>query len=135
MNVKLLRKIQKHILAEPKRYDQDRWLLTGKDIDDYVPARQIPACRTVGCIAGWACVLSNKPLARKFEAGDIAKTLLGLDDSQAKKLFSPVYNLFGDPSQWPAKFVDAYQNAKTATGRARVASRRIDHFIKTGGAE
>jgi hypothetical protein len=59
MNVKLLRKIQKHILEEPRRLDMDVVLV--KDID---PAswRDAPPCGTVGCIAGWACALSGKRL-------------------------------------------------------------------------
>lgn len=36
---------------------------------------------------------------------------------------------------WPIKFKTAYSNAKTARGRASVAAKRIDHFIKTNGQE
>jgi hypothetical protein len=120
MNVKLLRRIQKRILKHPDSYDQN--VMISRD-----------ECGTTACIAGWAVLLS--PLDPGF-IGDYASKatlLLGLDDEQAIRLFDVIED--GYCCGWPDKYVRAYLRAKTPRGRARAAMRRIDHFIKTKGAE
>ena len=61
MNVRLLRKVQKHILEEPKRYDQD---IVAK-------ASSEAPCGTACCIAGWAEVLGNSksPAVKRLTTG------------------------------------------------------------------
>lgn len=114
MNVRLLRKIQKHILAEPKSYDQDAWIRE----DD---------CGTVACIGGWASILSgNKDLTAALEISEPSLEVLLAPVPANPRLW---------PRRWPEKFYRGYLAAKTARGRARAAVRRIDHFIKTKGAE
>lgn len=115
MNVKLLRKIQKAILAKPERYDQNETCFPNS------------SCGTKACIGGWV---------QHFTKSADWGTRLGLDEAQLWRLCSgtePKGFVFGH--KWPLKFLDAYKNAKTPAGRARVAVRRIDHFIKTNGAE
>lgn len=134
MNIKLLRKIQKAILKEPRQFDMDRW---------YSFASSVPNCKTTACIAGWAiaCDRKVKPLlaARTFDGefgvnthsitysgkpGDVAAQLLGIDLDQREKLFQV--------GNWPRKYYIAYQRADTYKQRARIAFNRIGHFIKTG---
>jgi hypothetical protein len=129
LNVRLLRRIQKHIMAEPKRYDQNVWI---KEVDPNVDP-YYPPCGTMACIAGWAQILSAQPGSRVIPSHLAASELLGLDVRSSTRLFDSVMDLVDDA--WPRKFSKAYSMAKTARGRAKVAVRRIDHFIKTKGAE
>lgn len=125
MNTRLLRRVQKWIAKEPRSYDQDATL----DRSDESP------CGTVGCIAGWTCALSGKtPQARKRFSYNRARVQLGLTTEQASRLFSYIW-AFSDGGGWPNKFNKAYLDAKTPRARARVAVARIEHFIKTKGAE
>ena len=55
----------------------------------------------------------------------VAQELLGLEYAQSDRLFFVDY--------WPGKF--AYNKAKTKKAKAEIAAKRIEHFIKTGGAE
>ena len=73
MNTRLLRKVQKHILEEPRRLNMDIIL------DDRVSARdpKNPPCGTVGCIAGWAIVLAHGDIGYGLISN--AAELLSLD--------------------------------------------------------
>jgi len=122
MNVKLLRRIQKAISKEPEKYDQDAW------------------CGSECCLAGHAVILSGHAeisndscegvmvrlsYGKEVHIQDFAAEELELTEDQSCKLFDV----------WPREFREAYDGALTDKGRARVAVRRIDHFIKTKGAE
>lgn len=127
MNVKLLRKIQKHILAEPKRFIMGTKIVSGEpgtpirgyavrpcdfnNRNPYEQAQTFAPCGTAACIMGW---------------GDM------LGASQEDR---DMWNPLCSASTWPKKFADPYAKAKTPLARARIASARIDHFIKTKGAE
>lgn len=142
--IRILRKVEAHILEEPKRYDQnticDRYtkkviaerLEWGGDID------HIPPCRAIACIGGWVNVLTGHPRSQSLS---LAARTLGLNHEQADRLFAGIDYDLTEPSctvpyrQWPDRFQKAYFEAQTAAQRARVAVRRIEHFIKTGGAE
>lgn len=130
--VSLLRKIQKHILAEPRRLDMSGWGYYDKN-----PDASMPPCGTVGCIAGWALVLTgaHDPVLSDFplDTYTLAEEVLALEDGQAERLFLLREHTFGP--RWPVKYECQYHRAKSPQGRARAAVRRIDHFIKTGGAE
>lgn len=182
--INLLRKIERHILAEPRRLNMKRWgtvydlskfaklkkLIQGNAT--YIPgvqedvAKNMPPCGTVGCIAGWTVFLSKPKIVDVLAAkaadstvdtttqdgeayvrvgqeqlsGDAiysAQDILGLEPDQAKRLFyfsNMVSNMHGY-YHWPLKFEDAYRNAKTPRARAKVTVERIEHFIKTNGAE
>lgn len=97
----------------------------------------IAPCGTVGCIAGWAILLSHRKgrqpisevrdrhMQREWAWGtksikDEAERLLGTGND----LFLVAY--------WPEPFSTRYGNAASDRGRARATAQRIDHFIKTG---
>jgi hypothetical protein len=141
MNVKLLRRIQKHILAEPRRLEMSMWVRKGKpEIDSYQSDSgyvTYPQCGTAACIGGWALIISKKTVNNNgLNTGNRAAQLLGIPamNGTDAEILSPSDKLF-HVSDWPAKYEQAYHHAKSARGRARVAVRRIDHFIKTQGAE
>lgn len=123
MNVRLLRRIQKQILKEPRQFQM--WDVFSDHADDFA----IPNCGTAACIAGWAITITSKTNPAK--AANIinsyrkAGTELGLEEWQADMLFN-----FG---RWPAQFQKTSREGTRAF--ARQAVRRIDHFIKTKGAE
>ena len=130
MNTKLLRKIQNHILAEPKRLDMGIFIVRKENhrklevqlLHDY------PKCGTVGCIAGWAVTLSTKEKVPYGKIQARAAALLDITEPQAERLF---YETF-----WPAKFQEQLENSDEQTrAHARATSARIDHFIKTKGVE
>ena len=139
--IRILRKVQAHILEEPKRYNQNDILtyFTEADLEERKgwagDNKDIPKCRTIGCIGGWVNVLSKCPI---MECDDLnrAAVTLQLDDEQRHRLFASVDD---DPEEqdngWPEDLSKAYYAAKTPAGRARVGVRRIERFIKTGGAE
>ena len=147
MNVKLLRKIQEHILEEPRRLNMENW--GAKDFS--VSRADDPPCGTVGCIAGLACWLEGKrpTLVRDFNfrlgryeshldyayAERTGAKLLGLTKADAARLFFVEDVWFDETPHWPARFRNRYKGAKTPRGKAKVTSDRIDHFIKTNGAE
>jgi hypothetical protein len=143
MNVKLLRKVQRHILAVPERYDQDGIIEFGDPGMTYRNDSTFPECGTIACIGGWVEVLSAKRprlLAKRKSWGgqtflNYKKLghLLGVDQGSVSRLVA--YSYDSGENAWPAQFRRAYRKAKTQQGRTRVAARRIDHFIKTRGAE
>jgi hypothetical protein len=133
LNVKLLRKIQKHILAEPKRFIMAGFFEHGKPGDfiwDYSLAGSgFPDCGTAACIAGWAVKLETGRFGQEATIGRRAEKLLGLDEAtlQRDSLFS-VYS-------WPSKFGRPFREAADPAIRAKIACARIDHFIATKGDE
>lgn len=125
MNVKLLRKVAKHILAEPKRFFMDNAVETGKPGDKVAldgEMRSLPKCGTAACIAGWACILSRVPIDDVSMSN--AERLLKISSMQSSDLFLADY--------WPSPFYGKWREAKTLRSRARIAANRIEHFIKTG---
>jgi hypothetical protein len=126
-SIKRLRMVKEAILANPQYYRQEEWISA------------IEPCGTTCCIAGWADYLFNGKKAHEARAKAelsnymvsweyVAAKALGLDYCQAHTLTYP-------GSGWPVPFCTAYTRAKTPKQRAKVAARRIEHFIKTGGAE
>lgn len=128
MNVRLLRRIQKHILAEPLRYNQNITIEKGKPGQSYredtnFKQGTLPKCGTTACIGGWALSLSFGARVFNFTR---ARRVLGISTEEAEKLFSYTWD-----NSWPTKFKVAYNKAKTPRQRARIAFNRIEHFIKT----
>jgi len=137
MNVRLLRKIQKHILEEPKRFKMSSWVTRKEDGNETaydtevanVKEWKFAKCGTAACIGGWAIILSGK-LERARDTcnyGRMAGKLLEIDH--------PSENLLFGLCSWPEEYRDKFVNAKTLRARAQAAVARIDHFIKTKGAE
>lgn len=126
MNIKLLRRIQKQILKEPRQFQMGSYYarrLPGVEL--------IPNCGTACCVAGWAVSLtmtctpaeaarkSPKPLHPR------AAVTLGLTSEEASRLFYM--------DGWPMNF--RILAAEGTLEFAANAVARIDHFIKTKGAE
>lgn len=113
MNVRLLRRIAKVIQEKPREFDM-RTFHNQKD------------CGTTHCIGGWAEALTGK---NPIEA-------LGLTGDESDRLFYvQIKN-----HEWPKRFLG--RKRKNMTWReyvwlptARQAAARIEHFIKTKGAE
>lgn len=119
LNVELLRKIQKHILEEPRRLDMTAWL-------DAAPVDVVP-CGTVACIAGWALHLSNTKPGSTTEGGKWsgpARKVLGLSYEEGDKLFYE--------DNWPAPFATNFCHAEGPKARAKIAVARIDYLIREG---
>jgi hypothetical protein len=142
MNVKLLRRIQKHILAEPKRFRMLDWIekQTATDptyIADDSERVSFPKCGTVACIGGWAVLLSKKKPSRTHYEGFRAAKLLGLNrpHGHLDRVRSTDSERLFFTEAWPIDFSMKFNRAKTPEDRARIAAKRIDHFIKTKGAE
>ena len=142
MNVKLLREVEKRILAEPRRFDM---MTFGDKLDkEAIEAlgEEAPPCGTVACIAGHVDWMTHPRLF----AASVAIDRFARDDSIAKRAAIEL-GLGFDPSQdtnagrlffddeWPKKFQAAFSKAKTPLQRAKVAVKRIEHFIKTNGKE
>lgn len=132
MNVKLLRKVKKHILAEPRRFVMWTWKSTKEDnierrntfTSDASDNRQVKfaKCGTAACIAGWACILSKKEEPADFRV--TAQRLLKIGYRDGESLFSV--------DSWPDEFRKAYQKSVTQPALVKIADARIEHFIKTG---
>lgn len=136
LNVKLLRKIQKHITEEPRRFfmswfiakadTQEEWSDLAASEDDL--SKEPPPCGTAACIAGWANLLTRGP---KDEVSNTARAtrILGIELVDYTK--TPLHPLF-DSQGWPTPFARNYNKAKTPKQRAKIACQRIDHLIKYG---
>lgn len=129
LNVKLLRRIQKHILEEPRRLDMGNWKRTNMD------GLHAPPCGTTACIAGWALTLSGKPLPQFDNIARDAARLIGVhhtqiqygncdEDCQAGRLFLRL--------EWPEPFASDYGKTMNPGKRAKIAAARIEHLISTG---
>lgn len=136
---RLLLKVKKHILEEPKRYSQATW---GSADPEYIMDRfpthtrksDVPPCGTVCCFAGWTAVLGKPSLfgkkqidANRRQVPTTARELLGMNLEESEVMFCAT------ASRWPNKYYKAYSEAKTHAGRARAAARFIDAIIKTKG--
>lgn len=131
INVRLLRKVQKAILAHAAHFDMGEWgkgLRADEVLHDEPPESE---CGTVACIAGFTVLIEDG------RTGDNVATraaeLLNLDydydrnDSTGDMLFLL--------SNWPTRFRARYRKAQRNITRARIAVERINHFIVTNGAE
>lgn len=140
MNTKLLREVVAYFKEEPRRLRMEHWT------KDVVPdAGDNPPCGTVSCVAGTTCILGGK--VERFGNGMIipsgnrqwdeyAKELLDLNQNQATRLFhTSMTRGKRTKLRWPKKYDDAYRAAKTPADRVKALVSRINHFIKTKGAE
>lgn len=133
LNVRLLRRVQRYIMEEPRRFNMNWWAeLHDKGTVERYP--NLPPCGTVCCLAGTAVLLAGctvvehgemRPYKRLGDWSEAAPKLLGLPD------YFPIYSLFVAAS-WPEPFDARYRKATTAHQRARIACQRIDHLIATG---
>ena len=131
INVKLLRKIAKHITEEPRRFIMRSFVYTADSWGDRFRGddgleHKFAECGTAACIGGWAVILSQGT-QYMGEYRHRAISLLGLEGMNEDRLF--------EVSQWPSRFEKRYRTAKTQRQRAKVAAERIEHFIATKGVE
>ena len=89
----LLDDVKACVKEEPKRLNMRIVVLAGNGLKagpDRAP-RGAPACGTVGCVAGWALVLTRKTGDHEANLGITgeAEELLGLNPEQADELFIP----------------------------------------------
>lgn len=137
LNVRLLRRIQKHILEEPRRFmmvasnfvatTQEQWHCFRRHLFSDASEIMTP-CGTAACIAGWANILTGVN-PRSFKAGDPQRAAVQIGITP-----SPLWsksNLFVIEN-WPEPFCSRYKKAKTSRVRVKIACKRIDHLIKTG---
>lgn len=138
INVPLLRRIQVKARKYPETIMMENWGEVVKK-DDAHP------CGAVGCIAGTALLLEKpKRFAElckqlrscyyhaSYSFREEGAALLGLGTNeawgyQADRLFLTYC--------WPGLFRDEWNSAETPEEHADIFCRRIDHFIKTKGAE
>lgn len=107
MNVRLLRRIAKVIQEKPKEFYMGYF--TGET-----------KCGITHCIGGWAAVLSGVK-EEETSVGEMC-ALLGVTEGQRENLFYPDYaNAWVDYGMYKAT--------------PKQAAARIEHFIKTKGAE
>ena len=114
MNTKLLRRIQKQILKEPRQFDMIGLFNTT------LPWK-IPNCGTAACIAGWALCLSKHVTPEIADRSGLAtlinaQRLLRLRQSEATRLFF----LEG----WPEKFQGG-KSPKTSQAKALAGWRML----------
>jgi hypothetical protein len=126
MNVKLLRRVKKHILEEPRRLCMAWYVIKKSEDKKLIAGRPFAKCNTAACIAGWTLEL-NKIEVNPYESEHIrACKLLDISYDEGLRLF--------EPSSWPLKFRDGRRDDGTEE-TAQVAAARIEHFIKTKGRE
>lgn len=84
----LLSEVIALIRAEPKRYNQNRFI--GRQGEAPTGAAPIgyPACGTVGCVAGWVATLKSPGGFSYGATESIARRVLGLDYVVAEQLFA-----------------------------------------------
>lgn len=146
MNVKLLREIQDGVRLYPNQVGMEFWFFDAENLakenQDLVEENNntceeiLNNCGTTACIAGWALYLRRVPLER-FELkedddeGDVdfeqtGRRVLGLTQAQADRLFFL--------KNWPSKFIARYKDGAESL-RGEAVADRIEHFIRTYGAE
>lgn len=65
--VKLLQKVRDTILTDPDKFDMGQWgVRYDKTALGYEQLAEANSCGTVGCIAGWICVLGDKKIDQKL---------------------------------------------------------------------
>lgn len=112
LNKPLIRKIRKHILEEPRRYNQGKWF-------QGLLSKRISPCGTQACIGGWAEYFLG------VSVSSLAKSM-GL----SKQAFQ---NLCGYGDEWPKPYREQFKKARGYAARANVAGRLLNAVIRTDG--
>jgi hypothetical protein len=131
LNVKLLRKIQRHITEEPRRLYM-KWFIRAGRANEFFDAdnntkQMFPECGTAACIFGWANLLT-----KGRDAGDYNRAVIHLGLEPHGDDFLVPYAYLSDVPYWPEPFKTHYQEARTPKTRAKIACARIDYLIETG---
>jgi len=146
MNVERLRKVRATILSKPQYFDMSDWGRYDEEV-----------CGTVCCIGGYAALDARMVRIKKireewgvFSSLEVTekgrKATADENDCAGKAWLDPVYRvslgltveeserLFLDEN-WPSVFKRPFQNSESRRERARIAAKRITHFIKSKGRE
>jgi len=135
LNVELLLKVKNHILEEPKRLRMSKWFIKGtpnghgrsvsrgygEPIDF-----EVPACGTVGCIAGWTELL-NHP-----EDYEGATGISGVHCGRAKNELGLIDQSLFFVDCWPEPYKSDYYQAEDNQTRAQIVGALIDKLIEVG---
>lgn len=131
LNVRLLRRIQRHILQKPQRFFMEGIVGHGtpgtKIASDNETMQVIPECGTVACIAGWANLLTG---ATGEDEANIYRARRALGTPEPEYVWGP--DLLFDLVAWPKSFLEQYKAAKRPARRAKIAAARIEHLITKG---
>jgi|SRR6185503_17664585 len=141
LNIELFKKIREKIAATPEAYDQET----------YGRREEEAPCGTAACIAGWACVLSDRvPLLTlqrqryisNLDIPFLAAEALNLTVDEADILFSgnPDWDdgAETDVRAWPEPYASDWSASKTLPEitqlkeQARIAVAYLDRIIETG---
>ena len=135
INYKLLERVKKHILEEPRRFHMDYFGTAAENVDpnNEDEVWEAPACGTVACIAGWATGLRGKKKYPDLKAvlranEDTGIEALGITGDQAQDLFYT--------DNWPYGLGNDYEDALQDHDynlAAEIAVERIDLFIVSRG--
>ena len=109
--VRMLRKVKRHILAEPKRIGMDFWCLKGDDVA--INGLKASPCGTVACIGGWLEIL----YATEHREAKTAFQILGMLGDYDSNAYNFFYN-------------SRLMRQKPQTvAHARAVAKHIDQFI------
>lgn len=130
--ITLLRKVKKHILAEPRRIYMDGFAIKADADVVWEKNIKLPACGTVGCIGGWTVMLSDKRMMRSKKQREVDTFIKGGFHEAASKLLgltaNDTWNLFYRYGEW-------WPENGTPMQKAKATAARIDRFIVSGGKE
>lgn len=132
INVGLLRKVQKFLLAEPRRFDMEEGIVLSMDAENIL---ENPPCGTACCIAGATYIVASKikkPERMRVDWCEVksrAELSLGISDKQAASLFY-IPSIHSTIRGWAPEFEKAYLKAKTPLQRAKVGVAVIEDFIR-----
>jgi hypothetical protein len=97
LKYEILEEVKRKILEEPARLDMDEWGVTGlkpgskwswRQSED----RRVPACGTVGCIAGWVGIIVDGKIANGYTAEQLLGLVSGSEESLVlRRLFHVEY--------------------------------------------
>lgn len=129
--VEILRKVQKTITEEPRRFDMGIWQqFISQHAMQYNP--QAPPCGTVGCIAGWICMIHDRK--ENIEQLDIqgrANDILSLPEYDEEIANYNISDKLFFVSSWVNKsYRQRFNLAETQQEKVAVASEYIDYFIE-----
>lgn len=142
--IKLLRKVQRFLLKEPRRFNMAQGILNyDNPTFDLKTQLEEPPCGTACCIAGAAFAISNKIVFSKtsvpwYQIEDNLKYNYGLDGNRAGRLFfvPGVHPLVtADIDGWPEHWAKFYREAKTAYERTLIGVAYIEHYIAIDGEQ
>ncbi len=129
LNTELLLKIKQYILLEPRRCNMSAWMCKRdmKSLWEHYGQAE-PPCGTVGCIAGWALMLTNEEVyGQHLCIAERAASALGLSYEKADRLFLP-YSRW--PESWRMKLIE---HKIGSPEYAQVVADYIDYFIEKEG--